>query len=146
MLRLHLTVLLSAAAVVTRNFSICEEWSGKDFFDNFFFWPYSDPTHGKVDYVNQKEAQKSNLSYVDQDTGRFVMQVDWAGPPVPLHGNTSDKGRKSVRLHSNRLYADGLYILKATWMPQGCGYVMLIFIQNVARILDRYTYSLAQRR
>ncbi|WFD43278.1 hypothetical protein MPSI1_001939 [Malassezia psittaci] len=62
-----------------------------------------------------------NLSYVDPATNRFVMQVDYMNDAVPLNGNQSDLGRRSVRIHSNNLYGDGVYILKASFMPQGCG-------------------------
>lgn len=121
MLAIHMLGVLGATIVTARNFSICQEFAGKDFFENFYFWKYNDPTRGKVDYVDQNAAQKLNLSYVDPDTGRFVMRVDADGDPVPLKGNQSDLGRRSIRIHSNHLYGDGVYILKATWIPQGCG-------------------------
>ena len=35
------------------NYSICREWSGHDFYDQFFWFNYDDPTHGLVDYVDQ---------------------------------------------------------------------------------------------
>ncbi|WFC99190.1 hypothetical protein MYAM1_001934 [Malassezia yamatoensis] len=111
----------SYGVVSARNFSICREFAGNDFFDNFYFWKYNDPTKGKVDYVSRKVAQDMNLSYVDPANNRFVMQVDHMNEAVPLNGNQSDLGRRSVRIHSNNLYGDGVYILKASFMPQGCG-------------------------
>lgn len=123
------------AAVAAQNYSICHEFAGNDFFDYFYFWKYADPTRGKVDYVDKKTAKHLNLSYVDPDTGRFVMQVDYAGEAVPINGNQSDLGRRSTRIHSDYLYGDGVYILKATWMPQGCAYVLTL-TQYLACLLD----------
>lgn len=120
---LALLSLFPPLTTTARNYSICEEWVGHDFLDQFFFWDYTDPTQGKVDYVNQGTAKKLNLTYVNPVTNQFVMQVDTDHDAVSLNGNKSDLGRRSVRLHSNRAYGDGVYILKASWIPQGCGYV-----------------------
>ena len=102
------------------NYSICREWSGHDFYDQFFWFNYDDPTHGLVDYVDQHTSRETNLSYVDPSTGRFVMKVDM-GDPVPLHGNWSNMVRRSNRIHSKEWFEDGFYIIKATRMPTGCG-------------------------
>ena len=85
------------------NYSICREWSGHDFYDQFFWFNYDDPTHGLVDYVDQHTSRETNLSYVDPSTGRFVMKVDM-GDPVPLHGNWSNMGRRSSRIHSKEWF------------------------------------------
>ncbi|WFD30946.1 hypothetical protein MSPP1_001972 [Malassezia sp. CBS 17886] len=122
MLLPYLVAVLSLASAATAgNYSLCQEWSGHDIFDHFYWWRWNDPTQGKVDYVSKHAAIKHNLSYVDKDTGRFVMRVDSEGDAVWLNGNSSDLGRRSVRIHSNHEFSDGFYIIKVSWMPQGCG-------------------------
>lgn len=142
----RILLALGVTAAAARNFSICQEWSGEEFLDNFYFWKYNDPTRGKVDYVDRKTAGKKNLTYVDQNTGRFVMTVDHGGDPVPLNGNKSDLGRQSVRLHSNHVFGDGVYIIKVSWMPQGCGYAEMVVSlpQYLAGVLDVHTKQLAE--
>lgn len=125
------TCLLRVASAL--NYTLCEDWSGEDFYKHFYWWSWPDPTHGKVEYVfrrthtsyvSEKESIKSKLSFVDPNTGRFVLAVD-TGPAVPLEGNKSDLGRRSNRLHSNHLFGDGVYIIKLSKIPTGCGYVPL---------------------
>lgn len=36
---------------------------GETFFKGFKWETMNDPTHGRVNYINQKEALRSNLSY-----------------------------------------------------------------------------------
>jgi hypothetical protein len=113
---LYTLAFLACTTVATaRNFTLHKEIKGEDFFSEFYWWNYDDPTGGYVDYVSKSEARSSNLSYVNAK-GDFVLQVD----------NTStlavgDQGRKSVRIHSNDLIGDGVLIAKINWMPQGCG-------------------------
>ncbi|PKI84511.1 hypothetical protein MVES_001720 [Malassezia vespertilionis] len=97
-----------------------QEFVGDNFFDEFWFWDAPDPTHSAVRYVDAKTARAENLTYVDSYTNKFVMQVDYEGKAVPL-GQTNSTGRKSVRIHSKRLFGDGLYVIKASHMPVGCG-------------------------
>lgn len=60
---------------------------------------------------------------MDQDTGKFIMRVDSKGPPIPIDKNNRDLGRQSVRIHSKDLFDDMVLIMKASWMPVGCGCV-----------------------
>ena len=118
--RLLVVTCLCVMHVQALNYSMCQEWSGSDFFNHFYWWSGPDPTHGLVDYVNQDVSRRSNLSYVDQNTGNFVLNVD-TGDPVPRNGNWSHLVRRSNRIHSNHKFGDGFYILKLARMPTGCG-------------------------
>jgi hypothetical protein len=106
----------SISTVNARNFTLKKEIRGNDFFTDFYWWDYTDPTHGFVDYVSKSTAQASNLSYVN-DRGNFVMQVDNTSI-IPADSQT---GRRSVRIHSKDNMDDGILIAKINWMPQGCG-------------------------
>ncbi|CAD6965213.1 unnamed protein product [Tilletia laevis] len=120
------TLLVSALAtaglsmvptqVNARNWTMQNEISGSQFFDEFRWWSYGDPTHGTVSYQSESDAIKQNLSYVDEATGRFVIRADSTNFVDP-----SSEGRASVRMHSKEPMGDGLLIAKISKMPVGCG-------------------------
>ncbi|KAL0960414.1 hypothetical protein HGRIS_005456 [Hohenbuehelia grisea] len=73
-------------------YSLQEDIVGKGFYDAF-----DDPTHGRVQYVNQKTAVANNLTYASDDT--FVLRAD--------HKKTLTQGgpgRESVRIRSKQTY------------------------------------------
>ena len=109
---LALVALLSSAALA-RNFTLRDEISGRQFLDRFYFWDYSDPTNGTVNYVDQLTAVANRLVYVDANN-RFVMRADNT-TIVP-----AGQGRPSVRIHSNQKVGDGVIVGKFSHMPQGC--------------------------
>ncbi|KAE8210777.1 hypothetical protein CF327_g5395 [Tilletia walkeri] len=120
------SILVSALATVSlgllptqvhaRNWTLQQEISGNQFFDEFFWWPYGDPTQGTVSYQSESNAIKQNLSYVDEKTGRFVIRPDSNSFVDP-----SSEGRASVRMHSKKSMRDGLLVAKISKMPVGCG-------------------------
>lgn len=73
-----------------------------------------DPTFGHVQYVNRSIAQSHNLTSVNGKS--VIIKPDITG--VYPNGGP---GRPSVRLVSNRTYTHGLFVLKASHMPWGCG-------------------------
>ncbi|KAK0564575.1 hypothetical protein OC861_004222 [Tilletia horrida] len=99
-----------------RNWTLQQETSQHQFFDDFWFWPYGDPTHGTVAYQSKSAAIRQNLTYVDQSTGRFVMRAD-STSFIP----DTAAGRPSVRLQSQNTMSDGLLVAKISSMPTGCG-------------------------
>lgn len=123
MLLLSLAVLSFALTALGGNYSLCREYAGDKFFDSFYWWKWLDPTHGRVKYVDQKTSRKIGLAYVNPDNGRFVMRVDDKGHGVSINGNPHNLGRQSVRIHSKDLFEDMVLIMKASWMPAGCGCV-----------------------
>ncbi|KAF8224949.1 hypothetical protein L208DRAFT_1454463 [Tricholoma matsutake] len=90
-----------------------DSFKGLDFFDNWIWETFDDPTHGRVNYVDMPIAQASNLSYASDDT--FVMRVD-ANNTVP----STARGRDSVRIISKSSYGDSLLVLQLKHMPEGC--------------------------
>ncbi|WVW82207.1 hypothetical protein I302_104213 [Kwoniella bestiolae CBS 10118] len=96
----------------TSSWSKVEEWSGDSFFDNVNFWEWNDPTHGTVDYLNRGDAWNSGLISINANK-RAVMAVDTT--------QVVSGGRKSIRIHGNRIYTGGLIIMDAYHMPTGCG-------------------------
>ncbi|KAK0566957.1 hypothetical protein OC844_000478 [Tilletia horrida] len=99
-----------------RNWTLQQETAGNSFYDDYWWWPYGDPTHGTVSYQSEANAIAQNLSYVDKTTGRFVMRMDSDNFVSP-----SSEGRASVRIHSKETMRDGLLIIKISHMPIGCG-------------------------
>ncbi|KAJ8522535.1 hypothetical protein ONZ45_g901 [Pleurotus djamor] len=90
-----------------------DTFQGNSFFDNFFFFNYSDPTNGSVVYVDRDDAFKKRLVYVD-DNDKVIMKGD----------NTSwlprDQFRESIRIESYKNYNTGLFILDLDKAPWGC--------------------------
>lgn len=73
----------------------------------------SDPTAGFVNYLPASDAGpllSSNATY-------FRMSVDTTTPIA------SGRGRNSIRLESNSLYRDGVFVLDTDHIPSGCGVV-----------------------
>ncbi|KAG8791405.1 hypothetical protein FRC12_009284 [Ceratobasidium sp. 428] len=97
----------------SKTYTLKEKFSGKNFFDQWWFYNYTDPTNGQVDYLSKEEATAAKLAYV-QDDGVAVMRVD----------NTSNlasgEKRKSVRIHSYKQYNRGLIVADILQMPFGC--------------------------
>ncbi|ODN84099.1 hypothetical protein L202_00113 [Cryptococcus amylolentus CBS 6039] len=100
------------SAATSSSWSLVEEWSGSNFFDNWSFWSYTDPTHGTVDYQSASDAWSSGLVAINSDN-RAVMSVDTT--------EVVSTARKSVRIHGNKVFTGGLVIMDAYHMPVGCG-------------------------
>ncbi len=94
-----------------------------NFFDQFNFETFDDPTHGYVDYVDQGTGK--NYGLVQYTNNQIYIGVD--------HGNNVqdwERGRKSIRLSSKRVInGNNLVIIDlehmpttsaVTSMPRGC--------------------------
>ncbi len=44
-------------------FTLKDKWVGNDFFQGWNWETEDDPTHGRVNYVNQGDARAKNLTY-----------------------------------------------------------------------------------
>lgn len=86
---------------------------GSEFLKAFQFQAIADPTHGRVNYVNESVALAKNLTYASWDS--FVMRADHI---TVL--NASDPGRDSVRIMSYKTYTTHVVIFDIRHMPQGC--------------------------
>ncbi|CAO3671026.1 unnamed protein product [Umbelopsis ramanniana] len=96
----------------TSTYVIKDHFTGSNFFDNFYFMNATDPSKGYVEYVNQTTAQKSDLyNYHENKNWMYVDNTTIASLP----------GRKSVRIQSNNVYNQGLFIFDMSHIPWGCG-------------------------
>ncbi|THU95364.1 glycoside hydrolase family 16 protein [Dendrothele bispora CBS 962.96] len=83
----------------------------------FYDWLWEtndDPTHGRVNYVDQQTAIERNLTYASE--GKFVMRADHTSMVAP-----GGRGRDSNRIQSKKAYSNSLFVLDVQHMPTGCG-------------------------
>ena len=86
-----ITSLLSLVSATT--YTLSDNFVGTGFLSGFTHEAISDPTHGRVTYVDQATALADNLTYASGDT--FVMRTDFT---TTL--SASGPGRNSVRIKS----------------------------------------------
>ncbi|KAK0457727.1 glycoside hydrolase family 16 protein [Desarmillaria tabescens] len=118
MFSLFLLALFMTISIVIAEptFYLTQVVRGNDFFDAFKWETFDDPTHGRVNYVDQDTAKANNLSYASPDNSTFVMRAD-SSTVVPSYA----RGRDSVRISSWASHAQSLMILDLQHMPVGCG-------------------------
>ncbi|KAH8120422.1 glycoside hydrolase family 16 protein [Phellopilus nigrolimitatus] len=102
----------AASATATSAFKLVESHSGSNFFDGWTFWDAADPTNGIVDFLSQSDAQSNGLIEVNS-AGNAVMKVETTST---ITGN-----RKSIRITTANTFTQGIFVLDAVHMPQGCG-------------------------
>jgi hypothetical protein len=56
-------LLLFLIPCASATFYLTDKWVGEDFFQGWNWETEDDPTHGRVNYVNQTYAVANNLSY-----------------------------------------------------------------------------------
>ncbi|EMD37716.1 glycoside hydrolase family 16 protein [Gelatoporia subvermispora B] len=95
------------------HYILADSYIGQDFFNDWTWQTMDDPTHGRVNYVDKGTAMASNLSYSTGPT--FVMRADNTNIVGP-----NDRGRNSVRIISNKAYAESVVVLDLLHMPTGC--------------------------
>ncbi|KAG2142258.1 glycoside hydrolase family 16 protein [Suillus bovinus] len=101
-------------AVGGKIYTLNECVRGEGFYDSFNFENITDPTHGRVTYVNRTTAESLNLTYATSDT--FILRAD----DTTVLG-VNDTGRNSVRIRSNRWYHEHVVVFDIQHMPEGCG-------------------------
>jgi len=113
---LALSAFLCASArfvLGDEHYQLREEYVGEDFFRKWSFFTGKDPTNGIVDFVDYPRAQATGLISASGD--KVYMGVDSTST---LFGN---QGRPSVKLQSNSVYNNGLFVLTADHVPSACG-------------------------
>jgi len=95
------------------NFVLKDSYVGSDFLDSWKWDTLDDPTHGRVNYVDQNTALGSNLSYASDS--KFVMRADDFN-----NVKQGARGRDSVRIISDNAYGEAVIILDLQHMPEGC--------------------------
>lgn len=115
------------------DYTMKDNFSGTSFFDNFEYFTGADPAHGFVQYdsptwttfepsfayllsryISRANAKWLNLTHASSESA--VLKVD-----TTLSGTQAASGRQSVRITSNKTYADGLFIFDILHTPYGCG-------------------------
>ncbi|KAG8807621.1 hypothetical protein FRC17_004378 [Serendipita sp. 399] len=103
-------------SALAHRYALKNEIIGEKFFQEFMHEAIDDPTHGRVEYVDEQTARALNLSYAHED--HFIMRADYTTVLDPQ----SPKGRKSVRILSNKAYSHGtVMVADIEHMPVSCG-------------------------
>ncbi|KAF9528601.1 glycoside hydrolase family 16 protein [Crepidotus variabilis] len=105
---------LLATCNLVSAYSLSDTIIGSNFFDAFAWEAIADPTHGRVNYVDQGTARNQNLSYASGDT--FVLRADYRS-----YLGSGGAGRNSVRIRSWKAYTNHVAVFNVRHMPQGCG-------------------------
>ncbi|KAJ7497235.1 glycoside hydrolase family 16 protein [Mycena latifolia] len=112
MLASVLLLWLSVPTLASESYSLADTFIGNDFF-KWNWETFSDPTHGRVKYVDRDTAKATNLSIASNTS--FLMRADNVNRVPP-----ADPGRKSVRISSPSAYSDSVLVLELWHMPAGC--------------------------
>lgn len=93
-------------------YTLVDDYSYQNFFQNFNFFTGSDPTNGFVQYQSLNSAMINEyIGYLDESV---YIGVDYK--------NKAPSGRPSVRLESKKTYNQGLLVANITHMPDStCG-------------------------
>ncbi|PPQ78780.1 hypothetical protein CVT25_010653 [Psilocybe cyanescens] len=114
---LHSLAVLSLGFILpslAATYSLTDTIIGSGFY-NFFEWEEgSDPTNGRVNYVDQGTSQSLNLTFASSN--EFILRTDFK--TVLSHNSP---GRNSVRIRSTKTYTNHVAVFDVRHMPQGCG-------------------------
>lgn len=93
-----LLVLASGFSHVSAaTYNLQDNYVGNGFLSGFVHEAISDPTHGRVNYVDQGTALSKNLTFANGNT--FVIRAD-----STTSLSASGPGRNSVRVRSQKTY------------------------------------------
>ncbi|KAJ3523900.1 hypothetical protein NM688_g8650 [Phlebia brevispora] len=106
-------VLTFVHAVLGATYKQTDSHQGIGFLKSFSHQAISDPTHGRVEYVDQATALSENLTYAFSNT--FIIRADHK---TKLSAN--GPGRKSVRIQSHKKYLNHVAVFNIRHMPEGC--------------------------
>ncbi|KAF8803217.1 endo-1,3(4)-beta-glucanase [Phlegmacium glaucopus] len=107
-------LVLSGSSASAYSYRLSENIVGQDFYQKFNWEAIADPTHGRVNYVDQQTSIDQNLTYASHNA--FVLRTDYYNQLDPY-----GPGRNSVRIQSKKVYRDHVVIFDLRHMPQGCG-------------------------
>ena len=114
MLLLFITFLFSNLPRIPSGFGyyeLTESYQASTFFNGWNFETFDDPTHGTVDY----STNDSNLAYYQSSSNSIIIKVD--NESLALTG----RGRKSIRITTQNIYNQGLFLYDTNHIPYGCG-------------------------
>ncbi|KAG5633600.1 hypothetical protein DXG03_006945, partial [Asterophora parasitica] len=90
-------ILSLVGTALAATYPLSDNIVGDDFYDEFEFQAIDDPTHGRVNYVDEDTARLENLTYASDDT--FVLRTDFTTTLDPW-----GPGRNSVRIRTRKTY------------------------------------------
>jgi hypothetical protein len=90
------TAILSIIIPANAAYTLVETYDHTNFLDEFNFFQGADPTLGFVDYVQQSQAQSSDLVYYENNQVYLGVDHETYNPAG---------GRASVRLTSNQAFS-----------------------------------------
>eukprot|EP00026_Physarum_polycephalum_P003789 Phypoly_transcript_03803.p1 GENE.Phypoly_transcript_03803~~Phypoly_transcript_03803.p1 ORF type:complete len:709 (+),score=102.89 Phypoly_transcript_03803:251-2128(+) len=102
----------SATSSPACGYTLEDNFSGNNFFNNFQFFTAPDPTHGYVYYASASDS--ANWGFTSVNNGIVYIRSDHTSV-------SSGSGRGSVRITSNKVYNGGLFLFDVIHMPIGCG-------------------------
>ncbi|KAF8901352.1 glycoside hydrolase family 16 protein [Gymnopilus junonius] len=108
------TLVLLSAFPVNAVYFLRENIFGPLFYTHFVWEAIDDPTHGRVNYVDQWTSITQDLTYASFDT--FILRTDHKAVL-----NATGPGRNSVRIRSRNTYTTHVAVFDVRHMPQGCG-------------------------
>ncbi|EKM57336.1 glycoside hydrolase family 16 protein [Phanerochaete carnosa HHB-10118-sp] len=94
-------------------YTLSDSYVGAAFLTAWRHQVISDPTHGRVNYVDEATALAKNLTFASDDT--LILRADDTTVLDP-----NGLGRDSVRIQSVKNYTTHVAILDVRHMPQGC--------------------------
>ncbi|KAA1471764.1 hypothetical protein DENSPDRAFT_837832 [Dentipellis sp. KUC8613] len=107
------SVPLALTLPASSHFLLKDNFVGDGFLQAWKWETMDDPTHGRVNYINQTSALQRNLTFANNH--KFVMRAD-SDTVVP----SQSRGRDSIRITSYEAYDDAIFILDLQHMPEGC--------------------------
>ncbi|KAH7344535.1 putative laminarinase [Rhizoctonia solani] len=114
MFALSFVTLAVASVAQAATYTVSDTFIGSSFLSGFTHEAIADPTHGRVNYVDQATAQRLNLTYASGNS--LILRSDYTTTLSP-----SGAGRNSVRIQSKKQWTTHVEILDVRHMPQGCG-------------------------
>ncbi|KAG8960023.1 hypothetical protein FRC03_007136 [Tulasnella sp. 419] len=100
-------------SVMAATYGVSDTFIGRGFLDGFVHEAITDPTHGRVNYVNQATALAQNLTYASNNA--FVIRADYK-----TRLNPNGPGRNSVRVRSKKQWKTHVIVANVRHMPVGC--------------------------
>jgi hypothetical protein len=94
---------LALLAPLARAYILTDDFFGAGFFEAFTWENISDPTHGRVNYLDERTSIKDGLAFATLNS--FVMRVDDQTVLDP-----KGPGRNSIRIRSKKTWQHGVSV------------------------------------
>jgi hypothetical protein len=117
---LFLSFLFPAGLVLGATYHLSDNVVGAEFDHFFSYFTDTDPTHGRVNYVNKSTAASKNLTFPYADG--FLLRSDDQQTLLP-----DGPGRESVRLTSNKEFTTSVIVyLLLAFQVSGCSHLLAL--------------------